>query len=176
MRTPRALLSLLLLAGLAVPALAQPAAPAMDSRIFSGLSWRNVGPNRGGRSIAVAGTPSRTLEYYFGATGGGVWKTTDAGATWAPVGDGQFATSSAGAMAQCYANPDVVWAGFGEVQFRGNVIPGDGVYRSTDAGTTWTHMGLDSPTGQQMVGRIRIDPADCNRVYRRRARRSVRPQ
>ncbi|HUG28148.1 MAG TPA: hypothetical protein VMK53_07600, partial [Gemmatimonadales bacterium] len=88
MRTPRALLSLLLLAGLAVPVLAQPPAPAMDSRIFSGLSWRNVGPNRGGRSIAVAGTPSRTLEYYFGATGGGVWKTTDAGGSWAPVGDG----------------------------------------------------------------------------------------
>jgi photosystem II stability/assembly factor-like uncharacterized protein len=165
MRTPRALFSLLLLAGLAVPALAQPAAPAMDSRIFSGLSWRNVGPNRGGRSIAVAGTPSRTLEYYFGATGGGVWKTTDAGVTWGPVGDGQFATSSAGSLAQCYANPDVVWAGFGEVQFRGNVIPGDGVYRSTDAGETWTHMGLASPTGQQMVGRIRLDPADCNRVY-----------
>lgn len=138
---------------------------AVDAALFSGLSWRNVGPNRGGRSIAVAGTPSRTLEYYFGATGGGVWKTTDAGATWNPVGDGQFATSSAGALDQCYADPDVVWAGFGEVQFRGNVIPGDGVYRSTDAGLTWKHMGLDSPTGQQMVARIRIDPADCNRVY-----------
>jgi photosystem II stability/assembly factor-like uncharacterized protein len=133
--------------------------------LFSDLSWRNIGPNRGGRSIAVAGTPSRPLEYYFGATGGGVWKTADAGATWDPVGDGQFATSSVGAMAQCYADPDVVWAGFGEVQFRGNVIPGDGVYRSTDAGETWTHMGLDSPTGQQMVGRIRIDPSDCSRVY-----------
>lgn len=165
MRTLRALLATLLLAGLAMPALAQPAAPAMDSRLFSSLSWRNVGPNRGGRSIAVAGTSARTLEYYFGATGGGVWKTTDAGVTWAPVGDGQFATSSAGAVAQCEANPDVVWAGFGEVQFRGNVIPGDGVYRSTDAGATWTHMGLQSPTGQQMVGRVRIDPADCDRVY-----------
>lgn len=137
----------------------------VDPALFSGLSWRNVGPNRGGRSIAVAATPSRTLEYYFGATGGGVWKTTDAGATWNPVGDGQFATSSAGSLDQCYADPDVVWAGFGEVQFRGNIIPGDGVYRSTDAGLTWKHMGLDSPTGQQMVSRIRIDPADCNRVY-----------
>ena len=139
--------------------------PSVAPALFGGLSWRNVGPNRGGRSIAVAATPSRTLEYYFGATGGGVWKTTDAGATWNPVGDGQFATSSAGALDQCYADPDVVWAGFGEVQFRGNILPGDGVYRSTDAGLTWKHMGLDSPTGQQMVSRIRIDPVDCNRVY-----------
>jgi photosystem II stability/assembly factor-like uncharacterized protein len=140
-------------------------AAAVDPSLFSGLSWRNVGPNRGGRSIAVAGTPARPLEYYFGATGGGVWKTVDGGTTWNPVGDGQFATSSAGALAQCYADPDVVWAGFGEVQFRGNIIPGDGVYRSTDAGLTWTHMGLASSTGQQMVARIRIDPADCSRVY-----------
>ena len=143
----------------------QPSQGEVVPSLFSDLSWRNVGPNRGGRSIAVAATPSRPLEYYFGATGGGVWKTTDAGSTWNPMGDGQFATSSVGAMAQCYADPDVVWAGFGEVQFRGNVIPGDGVYRSTDAGETWTHMGLDSPTGQQMVGRVRIDPNDCNRVY-----------
>jgi photosystem II stability/assembly factor-like uncharacterized protein len=137
----------------------------MNAALFSGLAWRNVGPNRGGRSIAVAGTPARPLEYYFGATGGGVWKTADAGATWTPVGDGQFATSSAGAVQQCHANPDVVWAGFGEVQFRGNIIPGDGVYRSTDAGKSWTHVGLASSTGQQMVSRIRIDPTDCDRVY-----------
>jgi photosystem II stability/assembly factor-like uncharacterized protein len=153
--------------GTATPrtAMAQQAVGEMPSELFSDLSWRNIGPNRGGRSISVAGTPSRPLEYYFGATGGGVWKTTDAGSTWSAVGDGQFATSSAGAVAQCYADPDRVWAGFGEVQFRGNVIPGDGVYRSTDAGETWEHVGLDSPTGQQMVGRIRIDPDDCDRVY-----------
>jgi photosystem II stability/assembly factor-like uncharacterized protein len=142
-------------------------APAgtMPAALFGGLAWRNVGPNRGGRSIAVAGTGARPLEYYFGATGGGVWKTTDAGSTWNPVGDGQFATSSVGAVAQCEADPDVVWAGMGEVAFRGNVIPGDGVYRSTDAGRTWRHMGLASSTGQQMVARIRIDPANCNRVF-----------
>jgi len=163
----RGLLTAFFLGATVFPAIgtAQPAAHAVDSMLFRGLAWRNVGPNRGGRSITVAGTVARPLEYYFGATGGGVWKTTDAGATWDPVGDGQFATSSVGAVAQCEANPDVVWAGFGEVQFRGNVIPGDGVYKSTDAGKTWTHKGLDSPTGQQMVGRIRIDPADCNRVY-----------
>lgn len=159
-----ALATALLLPGGAIEAQAT-AAANVDPALFGGLSWRNVGPNRGGRSISVAGTPSRPLEYYFGATGGGVWKTTDAGATWNPVGDGQFATSSVGAMAQCHADPDVVWAGFGEVEFRGNIIPGDGVYRSADAGKTWTHMGLASSTGQQMVARIRVDPADCNRVY-----------
>lgn len=165
MRSLRAALGLLMLAGPLAPVHAQPAPAEVDGRLFSALSWRNVGPNRGGRSITVTGTSARPLEYYFGATGGGVWKTTDAGSTWNPVGDGQFKTSSAGAMAQCQANPDVVWAGFGEVQLRGNVIPGDGVYRSTDAGETWTHMGLASSTGQQMVGRVRLDPADCNRVY-----------
>lgn len=154
------------LLALAVLALADQAqTQQVPQALFQGLQWRNVGPNRGGRSIAVTGTATRPLEYYFGATGGGVWKTTDGATTWNPVGDQQFATSSVGAVAQCEANPDVVWAGMGEVQFRGNVIPGDGVYRSTDAGRTWTHMGLASRTGQQMIGRIRIDPADCNRVY-----------
>jgi photosystem II stability/assembly factor-like uncharacterized protein len=148
----------------AAPVRGQQASQPVDTALFQDLEWRNVGPNRGGRSIAVAGTPSRPLEYYFGATGGGVWKTTDAGSDWTPVSGNQLATASVGAMGQCFADPDVVWAGMGEVQFRGNVIPGDGVYRSTDAGETWEHMGLDSPTGQQMVGRVLIDPADCDRV------------
>ncbi len=159
------LLPALLATPASLPAQQPTATASVSPSLFGDLSWRNVGPNRGGRSIAVAGTPSRPLEYYFGATGGGVWKTVDAGNTWNPVGDGQFGTASAGALAQCYANPDVVWAGFGEVQFRGNVIPGDGVYRSTDGGKTWAHKGLGSSTGQQMVGRVRIDPSDCNRVY-----------
>ncbi len=142
-----------------------PTASAIPASLYGSLSWRNVGPNRGGRSIAVTGTTARPLEYYFGATGGGVWKTTDAGSTWSPVGDGQFATSSVGAIAQCEANPDIIWAGMGEVQFRGNVIPGDGIYKSVDAGKTWTHAGLASKTGQQMIGRIRIDPANCDRLF-----------
>lgn len=144
---------------------AQEEAATFDPELLHALEWRNVGPERGGRSIAAAGTPSRELEYYFGATGGGLWRTTDGGTTWEPVGDGEFNTSSVGALAQCYADPNVVWVGFGEVEFRGNIIPGDGVYKSTDAGETWTHMGLESSTGQQMVGRVRIDPDDCNRVY-----------
>jgi photosystem II stability/assembly factor-like uncharacterized protein len=147
------------------PAHAQGTPSAVPAATFGSLSWRNVGPNRGGRSIAVTGTVARPLEYFFGATGGGVWKTTDGGTSWNPIGDGQIATSSVGAIAQCEANPDVVYAGMGEVQFRGNVIPGDGVYKSIDGGKTWKHLGLDSKTGQQMIGRVRIDPANCDRVF-----------
>jgi photosystem II stability/assembly factor-like uncharacterized protein len=126
------------------------------------LQWRNIGPNRGGRSISVAGSPSRRHEYFFGATGGGVWKTTDGGTTWAPVTDGQLQSSSVGALAVAPSNPDVVYAGMGETQLRGNVMQGDGVYRSEDAGRTWTHAGLGEG---QAIGRLRVDPRDPNRVY-----------
>jgi len=147
------------------PSAGQTAEASFDPSRFEALQWRNVGPDRGGRSIAVAGTPSRVHEYYFGATGGGLWKTTDGGVTWSPVGDSQFGSSSVGALAQCYADPDVVYAGMGEVQLRGNIIPGDGVYRSDDAGESWAHVGLGSSTGQQMVGRIRVHPTDCRRAW-----------
>ncbi len=130
-----------------------------------GLAWRNVGPNRGGRSIAVAGTASRPNEYYFGATGGGLWKSTNGGVTWFPVGDEYWKTSSVGAVGVCEANPDIVYVGFGEVQLRGDIISGDGVYRTTDGGKTWTPLGLASRTGQQMIGRIRVHPTNCDRAY-----------
>jgi photosystem II stability/assembly factor-like uncharacterized protein len=129
------------------------------------LRWRSVGPNRGGRSIAVAGSPARPNEYYFGATGGGLWKSTNGGTTWFPVGDGQFRSSTVGAVDVCEANPDVVYAGFGEVQLRNDIIAGDGVYRTTDGGRTWTHLGLASSTGQQNIGRVRVHPANCDLVY-----------
>src|SRR6266545_6747951 len=96
------------------------AAPAYDPAIFSNLTWRNVGPARGGRSIASAGSSSRPLEYYFGAVGGGVWKTTDGGLTWRPVTDGQISSSSIGAVAIAPSNPDIVYAGTGEADIRGN--------------------------------------------------------
>jgi photosystem II stability/assembly factor-like uncharacterized protein len=126
------------------------------------LRWRNIGPNRGGRSIAVAGSSARPFEYYFGATGGGLWKTTDGGTSWAPVTDGLLASSSVGAVAVAPSNPDVVYVGMGETQLRGNVMQGDGLYRSTDGGRTWTHAGL---RGTQAIGRVRVDPADPDRVY-----------
>jgi photosystem II stability/assembly factor-like uncharacterized protein len=126
------------------------------------LSWRNIGPQRAGRSIAVAGSTARPKEYYAGATGGGVWKTSDGGTSWAPVTDHQMTSSSVGAVAVCPANPDVVYAGTGEVDLRGDIIPGDGMYRTADGGKTWAHDGLPD---SQTVSRIRIDPTDCNRAY-----------
>jgi photosystem II stability/assembly factor-like uncharacterized protein len=160
----------LLLAGLigampaAMPAAAQQGGPmaAYDTSYFGGLSWRNVGPVRGGRSIAVSGSSSRPLEYFFGATGGGLWKTTDAGTTWEPVTDGQINSSSVGAIGQCEADPDVVYIGMGEVQFRGNIMQGDGVWKSTDAGENWEHAGLPE---SQSIGRVRVHPTDCNTAY-----------
>ncbi|HUG40340.1 MAG TPA: hypothetical protein VMM12_07640 [Longimicrobiales bacterium] len=137
-------------------------AVAYEEALLEPFRWRNLGPDRGGRSIAVAGSDARPLEYYFGATGGGLWKTTDGGTTWEPVTDGQIGSASVGAVDVCGANPDVVWLGTGEVQLRGNVQPGDGVYRSTDAGKTWTHAGLRDARN---IGRVRLHPADCNTVW-----------
>ncbi|HEX8272917.1 MAG TPA: hypothetical protein VF615_09795 [Longimicrobiaceae bacterium] len=133
-----------------------------DTTLLSPFRWRSIGPNRGGRSIAVAGSSKRPLEYYFGATGGGVWKTGDGGVTWRPVSDRHFASSSVGALAVCEANPDVVYAGMGEAQLRGNVMQGDGLYRSADGGKTWSHAGLRET---HVIARVRVDPADCDRVY-----------
>jgi len=138
-----------------------PQTPVADP-VFTGLAWKNIGPLRGGRSIAVAGSQARPLEYYFGATGGGLWKTTDGGTTWAPVTDGQIASSSVGAVAVSPSNPDVVYIGMGEAQLRGNVMQGDGVYRSLDGGRTWQHAGLaDTLT----ISRIRVHPSDPQLVY-----------
>src|ERR1700730_13832417 len=136
---------------LSVPLLAA----TYDTSIFQTMKWKNIGPNRGGRSITVAGSARRPLEYYFGAVGGGVWKTTDAGTTWKPVSDGSFRSSSVGAIAVSESNPDVVYAGMGETCLRGNIMQGDGVYKSTDAGKTWTHVGLAET---QPISKIRIDP------------------
>ncbi|HEX6909990.1 MAG TPA: hypothetical protein VF142_06335 [Longimicrobium sp.] len=136
--------------------------PDPDSVRYRGLAWRNLGPNRGGRSIAVAGSTSRPLEYYFGATGGGLWKTTDGGTTWNPMTDGKIGTSSIGAVEVCQSNPDVLYLGTGETQLRGNIQAGDGVYKSVDAGRTWTHVGLREARN---IGRIRVHPTNCDIAY-----------
>lgn len=134
-------------------------AQQFDESLLSALEWTNVGPPRGGRSQAVAGSVSRPLEYYFGATGGGLWKTTDGGQTWGPVTDGQINSASVGAVAVCEADPDIVYFGTGETELRGNVQQGDGVYKSTDAGETWEHIGLAEG---QNFGRVRIHPENCD--------------
>jgi photosystem II stability/assembly factor-like uncharacterized protein len=144
----------------ATPAAAAP--PTVDPSLYASLKWRNVGPPLGGRSIAVAGSVARPNEYYFGATGGGLWKTTNGGDDWSPVTDGQIDSSSVGAIDVCPSDPDTVYIGMGEVELRGNVIPGDGIYKTTDGGKTWKHMGL---ADAQMIGRVRVDPTNCDRVF-----------
>ncbi|MCX6544401.1 MAG: glycosyl hydrolase [Acidobacteria bacterium] len=141
---------------------APPPANGSPGTLFSSLKWRAIGPNRGGRSVAVAGSASRPFEYYFGATGGGVWKTSDGGTTWRPVTDKFLKTSSVGALAVSESNPDIVYAGMGETELRGNIIQGDGVYKSTDAGKTWTSVGL---TDTQAISRIRVHPKNPDLVY-----------
>ena len=138
-------------------------APAsFDSALLAGLSWTEIGPNRGGRSLAVGGSAARPDEYWFGATGGGLWKTTDGGITWKPVTDGKISSASVGAVAVAPSNPDVVYIGMGEAALRGSITQGDGVYRTTDGGETWTHLGLEDT---QTIARIRVDPKDPDVVY-----------
>jgi hypothetical protein len=126
------------------------------------MSWRNIGPNRGGRSLGIAGSSKRKLEYYFGAVGGGLWKTIDGGLNWKPVTDGQITSSSVGAVAVSESNPDIVYIGTGETEFRGNIMQGDGMYKSTDAGKTWKHIGLNN---SQSISRVRIHPTNPDIVY-----------
>ncbi|MBV9436834.1 MAG: glycosyl hydrolase [Acidobacteria bacterium] len=136
--------------------------PGSPEDIIGKMRFRSIGPMRGGRSIASSGVVGRANEAYFGAVGGGLWKTTDGGQSWNPVTDGQIHSSSVGAVAVSQSNPDVVYIGMGEVDLRGNIMQGDGIYKSTDAGKTWQHVGLDD---SQTIARIRIDPANPDVVY-----------
>ncbi len=126
------------------------------------LRWRCIGPFRGGRVVAVAGSPDDTNTYYFGAVAGGVWKTTDAGIYWHPVSDGFFTTSSVGALAVAPSDANVVYAGTGETTIRIDVSHGDGVYRSTDAGRTWVHAGLRET---RHIGKVRVHPENPDIVW-----------
>ncbi len=146
----------------AAAAAAPAPAPAVDPALFNALEWRLIGPFRGGRVTAVDGIPSDRLTYYFGATGGGVWKTDDGGLSWRCVSDGFFKTGSVGAIAVAAADPNVVYVGMGEAPIRGNVSHGDGMYKSTDAGKTWTHIGLRDT---HQISRVRVHPRDIDLVY-----------
>jgi photosystem II stability/assembly factor-like uncharacterized protein len=135
--------------------------PAVDPALFGGMKWREVGPYRGGRVATVTGLAGDRNTYYFGGTGGGVWKTTDGGRAWKNVSDGFFG-GSIGAVAASEWDPNVVYAGGGEVTVRGNVAHGDGMWKSTDAGRSWKLVGLVD--GRQIV-RIRIHPKNPDLVY-----------
>ena len=135
---------------------------AADSTLMAGYRWRNIGPDRGGRSIAASGVKGRPNEAYFGATGGGLWKTVDGGETWQPVTDGQIRSASVGAVAVSETQPDLVFIGMGETAIRGNIMPGDGVYRSRDAGKSWTPVGFSESHG---ISKIRIHPTNPDIVF-----------
>ncbi len=134
----------------------------IDSAMMAGYRWRNLGPDRGGRSIAVSGVVGQPDVAYFGAVGGGLWKTTNGGEDWRPVTDYQITSASVGAVAVSETNPDIVFIGTGETCIRGNILPGDGVYRSLDAGETWEHIGFRDSHG---ISKIRIHPTNPDIIY-----------
>lgn len=134
------------------------AATAAPADSLNHLQWRLLGPFRGGRSVAVSGVPNDGATFYFGAVDGGVWKTTDAGTTWSPIFDGQ-PVASIGALAVAASDPNVIYAGTGETDIRSNLASGDGVYRSSDAGRTWRHIGLKDT---RQISRIVVSPTDPN--------------
>ncbi len=138
----------------------QAAAPELGS-FYSGLRWRMLGPFRGGRVAAATGVPGRPAEFYFGAVNGGVWKSIDAGRIWLPVFDSQ-PVASIGAIAVAPSSPDTVYVGSGESTLRDSVGFGNGMYKSTDAGKTWTHIGLDDT---QHIGKIAVDPRNPDIVF-----------
>jgi photosystem II stability/assembly factor-like uncharacterized protein len=138
------------------------AAAALDTLITRGLKWRSVGPQRGGRSIAISGVRAQPKIGYFGATGGGLWKTTDGGQTWRNITDGQIHSSSVGAVAVSETDPNILFIGMGESEIRGNIQPGDGVYKSIDAGKTWSHIGFSN---SDAIAKIRIHPTNPNIVF-----------
>jgi len=154
-------LSIVLLPAAGHAAAAPAHSPALDPELWKPYAWREIGPYRGGRSAAVAGIPGDRSTYYFGATGGGVWKTSDGGRTWQNVSDGFFG-GSIGAVAVSAWDHNVVYVGGGEVTLRGNVSPGDGMWKSTDAGKTWKRSGLDD---SQHIPRIVIHPKNPDLVY-----------
>lgn len=144
------------------PAAQQPA-PAFQADLYKGLKWRNIGPFRGGRSVAVSGVVGNNQVYYTGYTGGGLWKTEDAGITWRNISDGYFKTGSVGDIAVSESDPNVIYVGMGEHAVRGVMTTfGDGVYKSTDGGKTWKHLGLENT---RHISDVIVHPSNPDIVY-----------
>lgn len=133
----------------------------LDPNLYSGLSWRMIGPFRGGRVNAVSGVTGQPDTFYFGSVGGGVWKSLNSGRTWTPIFDANN-VASIGAIAVSTSNPNTVYVGTGEPDMRDSIAYGNGVYKSTDAGKTWKHLGLENT---KQIGRIIVDPKNPNTVF-----------
>lgn len=147
--------SLVVLALASAPALAEPA-KGVDEALFKGLHWRGVGPYRGGRALAVTGVQGEPGLYYMGSAAGGVWKSTDSGATWTPISD-KLPVASIGAIAVAPSNHQVIYVGTGEGALRGDITWGGGVFKSTDGGKTWTDLGLRDT---RHIGALIVDPTN----------------
>jgi len=135
--------------------------PQFDAKFFQALHWRSIGPFRGGRTLAVTGVPGQPEVYYFGAVGGGVWRTDDAGRTWSAIFDSQ-PIASVGAIAVALSNPQVIYVGTGEADMRSDIAYGNGMYKSEDAGQSWTPIGLSD---SRQIAQILVDPQDANKVF-----------
>jgi len=148
-------------AGASARALAQGGTTGFEPSLFREMQWRNIGPHRASRTKALDGVPSQPHTFYIGVVNGGVWKTTDAGRTWLPMFDDQ-PTGSIGALAVAPSNPNVIYVGTGEAQQRPDLATGDGMYKSIDAGKTWTHLGLRDT---QQIAQVVIDPKNADRLF-----------
>ena len=162
MSTPHVRIRRFTFIGLSLVALAQLApAQSLDSRLYSEMHWRSIGPPRAGRARALSGVPSQPNVFYIGFDNGGVWRSTDFGSTWVPLFDSQ-PTGSIGAIAVAPSDPNIIYVGGGAGIIRPDLAVGDGMYKSTDAGKTWTHLGLRD---SQMIANIDVDPRNPNRLF-----------
>lgn len=139
-----------------------PLKSSINDSLFNGLKWRNIGPFRAGRSLAVAGVTEQPLIYYFGATGGGVWKTIDGGHEWKPISDSIFKSSSVGAITVAPSDPNVVYVGMGEADMRSNISFGDGMYKSVNGGKSWSKIGLEKADA---IANIEVHPTNNDVVF-----------
>src|SRR5258708_10382802 len=136
-------------------------AKRLDENLFNAMRWRQVGPLRGGRAVAVTGVPGEPNVFYFGAASGGVWKSTDTGVSWQPLFDSQ-PIASIGSIAVSASDHNIIYVGSGEACIRGNITYADGVYKSLDAGRTWKHIGLKDT---QHIGAVIVDPKNPNIAF-----------